>query len=104
MVNLNTISWIKKDKKNRILFLNLEIKKIILKSLLYNKKYPFFFKLYFDYKFKKFSYKSSIAKYRKYCMFLGNSRSIFQNFKLSRHILKKYASNGYIVGLKKSSF
>lgn len=104
MLNIKTISWIKKDKKNRNLFLNLEIKKIILKSLLYNIKYSFFFKIYFDFKFKKFSYKSSIAKYRKYCILLGNSRSIFQRFKLSRHILKKYASNGFITGLKKSSF
>jgi hypothetical protein len=36
MLNIKTISWINKDKKYCILFLNLEIKKLILKNLLYN--------------------------------------------------------------------
>lgn len=104
MLNIKTISWINKDKKNRKLFFKFEIKKLILKSLLYNIEYPFFYKLYFDNNFKKFSFKSSISKNRKYCMFLGNSRCIFQRFKLSRHSCKKYASHGFISGLKKSSF
>lgn len=104
MLNIKTIVCIKKDKINRSIYFKYEIKKLILKSLLFNINYPFFYKLYFDYYFKKFPFSSSISKYRTYCMFLGNSRSIFQRFKLSRHICKKYGSQGFIVGLKKSSF
>ncbi len=37
-------------------------------------------------------------------IFLGNSRSIFRRFKLSRHICKKLSSNGFIIRLKKASF
>ena len=77
---------------------------LIIKSILYNNKYNFLNKLYFDNLFKKFTNKSSISKYRTNCMFLGNSRSIFQKFKMSRHICKKLASNGFLTGLKKSSF
>jgi ribosomal protein S14 len=96
--------WVLKDKKIRSCFHKYEIKKIVLKSLLYNTELPFDYKLYFDNMFKKFPYKSSISKYRTSCVFLGNSRSVFRRFKLSRHSIKKYAPNGYITGLKKSSF
>jgi ribosomal protein S14 len=54
--------------------------------------------------FKHFKYESSISKIQTYCLFLKNKRSIFKKFKLSRHILKKYAAQGFIIGLKKSSF
>lgn len=104
MVLIKSINWITKDKSFRNLFSKYEIKKLVLKSLLYNNNYPFFFKLYFDKNFKNFTYNSSISKYRTSCLFLGNSRSVFQRFKLSRHIAKKFASNGFLVGLKKSSF
>ena len=96
--------WIIKDKKLRNCFNKFEIKKLVLKSLLYNKLLSFDYKIYFDNIFKKFPYNSSISKYRTSCLFLGNSRSIFRRFKLSRHSIKKYAPNGYITGLKKSSF
>lgn len=103
--NLKTVKWIGKDKKYRKYFYNYEINKLILKSLLYNNiNYPFLFKIYFDFKFKKFTFKSSISKARTSCMFLGNSRSVFRRFKMSRHLCKKYASFGFLVGLKKSSF
>jgi len=104
MLSINTIGWIKKDRNLRKIFGKYEIKKLILKSLLYNVNYPFFFKLYFDNFYKKFSYNSSISKYRTSCMFHGNSRSVFQRFKLSRDLVKKFASDGFITGLKKSSF
>lgn len=104
MLSINTIGWIKKDKILRKVFVKFEIKKLILKSLLYNINYSFFFKLYFDNFFKKFLYNSSISRYRTSCMFHGNSRSVFQRFKLSRDVAKNFASNGFLTGLKKSSF
>lgn len=102
MLVLNT--WINKDKKIRKIFTKYEIKKLILKSLLYSSDYPFFYKLIFDFYFKKFPYNSSISRYRTSCMFLGNSRAIIRKFKLSRHTCKKYANLGFLTGLKKSSF
>ena len=104
MLLLKSINWINRDRKIRLVFLKYEIKKIILKSLLYNETFIFYKKFFFDFKFKKFTFKSSISRYRTSCMFLGNSRAIIQPFKLSRHACKKYAALGFIVGLKKSSF
>jgi len=95
---------IKKDKKIRYTFKKTEIKKIILKSLIYNNILDFYKKIFFDSKFKKFTFYSSIAKYRHNCMFLGNNRAVIQQFKLSRHSCKKYASLGFLIGLKKASF
>ena len=104
MVNIKTINYINKDINIRKNFSKIEINKLILKSLVYNDYNKFTFKYYFDKIFKKFLLKLSISNFRTYCIFLGNSRSIFRRFKLSRHICKKLSSNGLIIGLKKSSF
>jgi ribosomal protein S14 len=72
--------------------------------LLYNHNSNFIYKIYYDNLFKKISYNSSIAKLRNFCSYLNNSRSVFKKFKLSRHKIKILAANGYLTGLKKSSF
>jgi len=104
MISVIALAWIKKDYKIRKSYVNFEIKKLVLKSLLYSEWYPFLHKLIFDFYFKKFPYNSSISRYRRYCMFLGNCRAVLQRFKLSRHCCKKYATLGYCSGLRKSSF
>jgi len=96
--------WIIRNEKIKKIYKKYEIKKIILKSLLYCNIYPFIYKLLFDFYFKKYPYDSSISKYRTYCLILGNSRAILRTFKLSRHSCKKYATYGYLTGLRKSSF
>jgi len=96
--------WIIKNEEIKKLYKKYEIKKIILKSLLYYDNYPFIYKLLFDFHFKKFPYQSSISKYRTYCLILGNSRSILRTFKLSRHSSKILAFYGHLTGLRKSSF
>lgn len=103
MLLITTINWIKKDKNSRQIFSKFEIKKIIIKSLLYNNS-NYYKKMYYDNLFKNFPYNSSISKYRTSCIFLNNSRSVFRRFKLSRHICKNLASNGFLIGFKKSSF
>ncbi len=105
MLLIKSINWINKDKKIRFIYKKNEVKKIIIKSLIYNNiKNNFYKKLFYDFKFKKFTYNSSIARYRNNCMYLGNSRAIIRQFKLSRHSCKKYASLGFLIGLRKSSF
>ena len=104
MLFIKNIYWINRDKKNRILFKKSELKKLILKGFLYNNNINIKQKIFYDFKFKKFLYSSSISKFRSNCMFLGNSRSIIHKFKLSRHSSKKFAGLGFITGLSKSSF
>ena len=104
MLFIRNYKWINRDKIIRNLFKEKEKKKLIIKSLLYNNNYNFKEKIFFDYKFKKLKKKTSIAKTRSYCMFLGNSRSIIWKFKLSRYASKKFANLGFINGLRKASF
>jgi len=53
----------------------------------------------------KFYYKyMSLSFFRRHCLLSGNGKSIFRFFKLSRYLCKHYASNGFITGLRKSSF
>jgi len=104
MLFINNIGWVNRDKKIRKLFSVNELKKLTLKSLLFNVEYNYKEKIFFDNKFKKIKKNSSISKSRSNCMFLGNSRSIIQKFKLSRYASKKFAGMGFIIGLRKSSF
>lgn len=98
------VYWYKRDKISRkFLYLN-EMNKWILKSLLSNKKFKLNEKIYFGSLFAKYTKISSISYYRKYCIMTGNSRSVFRRFKMVRHWCKSYASDGYIVGLRKASF
>jgi ribosomal protein S14 len=104
MISVIASTWIKKDNVIRKDYKKFEIKKIVLKSLLYSEVYSFIFKLIFDFHFKKFKFTSSISRYRRYCMVLGNCRAVLQRFRLSRHCCKKYATLGFCSGLRKASF
>lgn len=104
MLFIKNINWINRDVVIRHLYSKYELKKLILKCLLYNNEFTCRKKIFFDAKFKKFTYKSSISKCRSNCMFLGNSRSVIHRFKLSRYASKKFAGMGFSIGLQKSSF
>lgn len=47
---------------------------------------------------------SSISFFRRSCLLSGNCKSVSRFFKLSRYLCRYYASNGFIVGLRKASF
>lgn len=47
---------------------------------------------------------SSIGKYRNSCSFSNHGRVIFRNFKLSRIFCKRFVANGFLIGMRKSSF
>lgn len=98
------MNWILKNNKWRRLLKQNEIKKYVLKSLIYNSDSTYKYKLYFDKMFKTINYKSSISKIRNYCVYLNNSKSIFRNFKLSRHKIKLLSADSHIIGIRKSSF
>lgn len=100
----NEYSWFKKDAKIRVYYKRYEIQKMILKSLMISTDYPLKYKFLFNKNFYIYSKKSAISMYRTSCMLSGWGRATFREFKLSRHFSKKYASNGFLLGLRKSSF
>jgi ribosomal protein S14 len=56
------------------------------------------------YRNKYFFKQASTSFFRRSCLRLGNCRSVFRFFKMSRYIRKYYASHGFLVGLRKASF
>ncbi len=47
---------------------------------------------------------SSPVRLRNRCTITGRPRGYFRNFGLSRHVLREYASQGLLPGVKKSSW
>lgn len=76
----------------------------MLKSLLSSEEFSLLYRFYFFQILKKFSKFTATSSYRRYCIFTGYTKSVYRSFKLSRHQCKRYASNGYLVGMRKSSF
>lgn len=96
--------WTLKDTNRRLIYKNFELRKLVLKTLLYSTGYNYNFKIYFVKKFYSYSKNSSISIYRTFGMFSYIGKSVFKRFKLNRHAAKYNASLGFLVGLRKSSF
>lgn len=93
-------------KYNIKLLYKKELKKNLIKYFLSNQYNNFKSNKIIKFIYRnKFYYKySSISFFKRSCIISGNCKSIFRFFKLSRYLCKYYASNGYIVGLRKASF
>ena len=76
-----------------------------LKTVFYNriilKNDYFFLNLYKYSKLRNSINNTSICKIRNRCIINGKSRSVYNKYRLSRHMFKYYASNGYLNGIKK---
>lgn len=97
-------SFNKKEYYNRLIFKKIEIKKLILKTCLANKFLNKNLKFFLFKNFLNFNKYSSISYYRNYCLINNWSRSVFRDFKMSRHQAKAFSSFGLVCGLRKSSF
>lgn len=105
-------TWIVKDHICRQSYANKEINKLILKSLLSNHKIDKSDKdnqqtaarIYWTHLFNKYGKYSSLGYQRKGCQFSGTGRSVFTQFKGSRHHVKNLAVNGFLPGMRKASF
>ena len=96
--------WTKRDARLRVFYVYSEISKLVLKGLLASNFLSAEDKFFFFLKFKRFSFKNSLSYYSRSCLFTGHARSVFRIFRLSRHQAKYCASNGFLTGLRKSSF
>ena len=77
---------------------------MVLRSLLSSYFFCFTDKIFFYRSFQRFSFRSSIALYRRSCILTGHARSVFRLFKICRHQVRFLSSFGQIIGLRKSSF
>lgn len=100
---MNLSNFSKFNTKNMILK---EVNKNLIKFFISNK-----YKILKSNKIIKIAYRNnyflknaSVSFFRRSCLRLGNCRSVFRFFKMSRYICKYLASNGFFTGLRKSSF
>jgi ribosomal protein S14 len=93
-------------KYNIRLLINKELKKNLVKYFLSNQYKNFSSNKIIKciYRNKIFNKYSSLSFFRRSCILSGNCRSVNRFFKLSRYLCRYYASNGFIMGLRKASF
>jgi small subunit ribosomal protein S14 len=92
-----------KDAKRRKQFANYEQKKKKLKYLILNTK-NMIKKTKLLIQLRKMPKDSSITRMRNYCILTGKARSVYRDFRLSRHQIRRLASQGDLVGIRKSSW
>jgi ribosomal protein S14 len=92
-----------KDKYRRILFHKYERKKRLLKYLLFSTRNTTD-KVLIHSKLQRFSRNSSISRIKNMDIITGSAKSIYRKFGLSRHSFRYLANNGYLVGIRKSSW
>ena len=95
---------IKKNIKQRVLFKNLEKKRLIYKIILKNLNLKKELRCKAQQKLFFFNQNSSITRIKNICTITGRSKSIYRLFKISRIQLRKLASKGYLPGVSKYSW
>lgn len=88
------IDWIKKK-----LFLKNEIKSVIIKSIFQNRYIPNVKRCYMKVVNTRIKKKSSISSQKKRCVITGQSNSVYKNFEINRHVVKRFNNVGLIQGV-----
>lgn len=92
---------IKKNKKQRSLYKQLEKKKLIFKIISKNFLFSKEIRWKTQQNFFQINNNSSITRIKNRCIITGRSKSIYRFFKLSRIQLREFASQGLLPGLSK---
>lgn len=95
---------IKKNIKQRLLFKNLEKKRLIIKIISNNFNLKKTIRWKIEQKWFNFNRNSSLTRIKNICILTGRSKSIYRFFKISRLQLRKLASTGYLPGISKYSW
>ena len=93
-----------KQKKFSEVYKKVELQKILLKSIMKDYNLNKISRVYLGYKLYDYNKYSFFTCLRKSCVISNYPRSVSRLFKMTRHCVKYYASNGYIMGIRKSSF
>jgi small subunit ribosomal protein S14 len=95
--------FIERDKKRRALVAKYAEKRALLKKQR-DESVSLREKLTLQGKLQKLPRNSSPNRLRNRCMITGRPRAFYRDFGVSRHVLREYASKGYLPGLVKSSW
>lgn len=81
---------IKKNNIRKKIFIRKQIKKIILKSIIQNKNNKPILRSLAYYKYSQTKYSYSITKQNNnLCLYSGKIKSVYKNYNMSRHLIKK---------------
>lgn len=95
---------IKKNINQRLLFKNLEKKRLIYKIISKNLNLKQELRWKAQQKWFFFYKNSSLTRIKNICVLTGRTRSIYRLFKISRLQLRKLASEGFLPGVSKYSW
>lgn len=88
------LDWIKKK-----MFLQKEIKSLIIKSIFQNRYTSNLKRCYMKIATTRIKKKSSISYQKKKCVVTGQSNSVYTNFEINRHVMKRLNNTGLIQGV-----
>ena len=95
---------VQKDQKKRNLYLNTENERVLLKSIVQNLNIQPQLRLKAQLKLSELPKRSSSAQIQRRCVVSGRKRFLIRGFNLSRFMIRKYAKEGYLPGIRKSSW
>ena len=95
---------IKKDLKNRKIFVKNEVKRMFFKIFFNDLQINIEMRLFFYYQFNLFVRKAAVSRIRNLCLFTGRSRAVFRVFGVYRSVLKNLITTGFLSGIRKSSW
>jgi len=94
-----------RDQKRRAQLFKFELKRLQLKALIQDRR-SLSSNLRYEYSLQlsKLPRNSSKTRVRNRCILTGRSRSVYKQFRVSRIVFRNLASQGLIMGIKKTSW
>lgn len=99
MINKNN-----KDNKKRKLVFKYEIQRIFYKSIIRDHTIPPILKYQAILRLGNIPKNSSKVRVNNRCVFTGRGKSVYRFCRFSRIIFRELASNGFLIGITKSSW
>ena len=93
----------KRDQKKRKDFFNMELRRKLLKYILFNKKLSVHLRWSGHSNFKRLPSNSSVVKVKRRCILTLRLKTVIKQFRLSRIFFRDFAAFGRVVGLIKKS-
>ena len=103
-MSLRVKTWIYTDNYNRKSYTYAEINKAVLRSLRAKTTLPLVNRMYWNNIYHRYGKFYSLSYQRKGCQTTSSGRSVFAQFKGSRHKAKQWGALGWLPGMRKSSF
>ncbi|MED6212211.1 hypothetical protein PIB30_081041, partial [Stylosanthes scabra] len=92
------------DQQRRLLATKYELRRKLYKAFCKDSDLPGDMRDKLRYKLSKLPRNSSFTRVRNRCIYTGRPRSVYEFFRMSRIVFRELASQGSLMGIKKSSW